>query len=227
MATFRRKRSRKYRNKNTRRKSRNARKSNIKRRGKKSLRGGGILSSLFGKKTPQTTPPSKALTPEEKKELIKTIDDYITTIEEKKAKLLDIQHIPVPQQGTISDDDEFQALRDENTRGNIVNNYNLDSIRYFKSLKKDLETVSTDVINILSQVYAIDPNAIKNDKDIAQLLPEVIYDKISVSFYALYPRPAEYRDIVTLSQAKKFNDFIINIYDKNITLLEYLKRYLA
>ena len=50
MATFRRKRSRKYRNKNTRRKSRNARKSNIKRRGKKSLRGGGIfgLPKLFG-----------------------------------------------------------------------------------------------------------------------------------------------------------------------------------
>ena len=43
MATFRRKRSRKYRNKNTRRKSRNARKSNIKRRGKKTLRGGGWL----------------------------------------------------------------------------------------------------------------------------------------------------------------------------------------
>lgn len=224
MATFRRKRSRKYRNKNTRRKSRNARKSNIKRRGKKSLRGG-MFGSLLGKKPHEPTPTSKALTSEEKTALITTINDYIIKIEEEKKKLLDIQHIPVPQQGTISD--EFQALHDENTRGNIVNNYNLDSIRYFKKLKKDLETVSTDVINILSEVYAIDPNAIKNDKNIAQLLPEVIYDKISVSFYALYPRPAEYRDVVTLSQAKTFNDFIINIYDKNIKLLEYLKRYLA
>ena len=48
MATFRKRRSKKYRNKNTRRKSRNARKSNIKRRGKKSLRGGVIFGSLFG-----------------------------------------------------------------------------------------------------------------------------------------------------------------------------------
>ena len=57
MATFRRKRSKKYRNKNTRRKSRNARKSNIKRRGKKSLRGGGILGSLLKRETPKPVTP--------------------------------------------------------------------------------------------------------------------------------------------------------------------------
>ena len=46
MATFRKRRSRKYRNKNTRRKSLNTRKYHIKRRGKKTLRGG-IFGSLF------------------------------------------------------------------------------------------------------------------------------------------------------------------------------------
>ena len=46
MATFRKRRSRKYRNKNTRRKSLNTRKYHIKRRGKKTLRGG-IFGLLF------------------------------------------------------------------------------------------------------------------------------------------------------------------------------------
>ena len=67
MATFRKRHSRKYRNKNTRRTKnrRNARKSHIKRRGRKSLRGGVRVFNFFAKSSrvaqsppPSDTPPS-------------------------------------------------------------------------------------------------------------------------------------------------------------------------
>jgi hypothetical protein len=71
MATFR----KRYRSKNTRRNTRRkARKSHIKRRGRKSIVGGGLLSKLLGNK-PTTVEETQA-TNEEKQEIINEINEY-------------------------------------------------------------------------------------------------------------------------------------------------------
>jgi hypothetical protein len=114
-----------------------------------------------------------------------------------------------------------------NIKGVQVNKYYSSTHVYFNYLLKELGDVLVNVIEIFGKVYSInreamDSEASKEDSDLAKLLRDVNYNNIMTSFKAHYPHN-ELMVAVTLEQAKTFNTFAIDVYNKTIFELDYLK----
>lgn len=229
MATFRKKRSRQYKRRNTRR---NVRKSHIKRRGRKSLVGGvlpSILSSLIGTKPPPIpivdvkhsnpvhSEPKKA-TDEEKRALIIEINNHIRFIETKIEELSDIIDIPLPQNKWEASH-AFELIKGNNTSKTSHNSYYKSTLKYFKKYKDELIDVLNKFLDIYDEVYKIYRDIISEDT-------KSIKDKYQItinSFDEIYPPTHEAVAVITLEQAQIFNSFIIRVYKETITELQKLK----